>query len=331
MNFAILGVSVTLATLAAVALLLSVSVAVVWRLGVIRARVPADAGAHARLLFRWRALPAVGASVAAFGLVMPAFLAFEPRVGHETPGWPLLLMAAAGGVLVLAGLTRGVLAWQATRALARRWSRDAQPLALEGAPAPARLCGHDFPTVALLGVRRPRLFVSRRALELLDSAELRVVMAHEAGHLAARDPLKTLLLRACPTPLALMSAGEELAGALARASERAADDHATGGDPRRTLDLASALVKIGRLAPRAPEAATALEGKGDALAERVRRLLDQARVAPSRPASAGWLARVGASQRALLVSILLAGLLAGSHDLLRGVHHAVEHVVHYLR
>jgi Zn-dependent protease with chaperone function len=335
-SFALLGAAAVLAALAWAALVLSAVTALVWHLRFAGARRPEDAAREARAVFRLRALPSLGGLAVAVGLVLPAFMAFEPRDDHETPGWPLLLLATAGALLLLAGLTRGLLAWRATRRLARAWLRAARPLALPGAPAPAFLCDHPFPPVALLGVRRPRLFVSRRALELLEPGELQVVLAHEAGHLAARDHLRTLLLRACPDLLALHPLGRHLVRGFMRASEMAADDHACGGDARRAVDLASALVKLGRLAPPAPLPLPAFTGDGDSLAERVERLLAFAQ-APGLPlpsvqrSTAPPPRNVAPSPRLALVSTLLAAVLIANSDLLRAVHHAMEHAVHFLR
>ncbi len=333
MTFALLAVASTLAALAWSATVLSAVSALSWRLFYARRRPPADAAAFARALYRLRALPALGAVTTALGLILPAFLAFEPRGTDEELGWPLAALASAGALLALAGGVRIALAWRATRRLARDLARESRAMELAGAPAPAFVCEHDFPAVALVGVRRPRLFVARRALEVLEPAELQVVLAHEAGHLAARDHLKTLLLRACPDPLALLPLGARMTRAYTRASEMAADDHACDGRAERALELASALVKLGRLAPAAPLAPLAVShfdgADREGLAERVERLL--ARATPDAQAAAPEQApTLWRSERMAWASALLVGALASAH-VLRVVHHALEHAVNFLR
>jgi Zn-dependent protease with chaperone function len=106
---------------------------------------------------------------------------------------------------------------------------------------------------------------------------LAAVLAHEEGHLAARDNLKGLLLRCCPDPLALLPLGDRLCRAWAEAAEAAADEHAARAGSPRALALAGALVKVARMAPpgrRASLPATAFHD-GAGIARRVKRLLDR--------------------------------------------------------
>jgi Zn-dependent protease with chaperone function len=347
-SFALLGGALALGTFAVVASLLSLVSVTAWRAQLARRGAePFDAAPRARALFLLRLLPTLGALVAVFAFVVPAFLLFEPHDADEPVEGPLALLAGAGALLIASGAARALLAWRATRRLARAWHRRAEPLDLPDAPAPAYVFEHAFPAVTLLGVRRPRLFVARKVLDALEPDELRAVLAHEAGHLAAGDNLRALLARACPDPLALLPVGARLTRAFMRAVEAAADDHAAGADPARALDLASALVKLGRLAPVGARLARPLgaavgagitDGDSDGLAERIERLLARAdgrarsiaaRTQPAR-AAVRPAPTLGPSAMAALSAAAVAALVTHA-DVLRAVHHALEHAVNFLR
>lgn len=346
MSFALLCGALVLGTYAAVSTLLSLVVALAWRRSAREAGglQPTDAAPRMRALFRLRLVPTIGALVVVFGFVLPAFLLFEPHGTHEPVEGALALLAAAGALLVGSGVARALVAWRATRRLTRDWCRRAQPLELPGAPAPTYVFEHPFPAVSLVGLRRPRLFVARGVLDALEPDELHAVLRHEAGHLAADDNLRALLVRACPDLLAWLPLGSHVRRAWTRAVEAAADDHATGRDPARALDLASALIKLGRLAPAGMRlalpngaGASAAADDVDGLAERVERLLARAALrgqpAPPAPSGVGLPVRVrtlGASTMAVLSTAAVVALVAHA-DVLRAVHHALEHAVHFLR
>jgi Peptidase family M48 len=99
----------------------------------------------------------------------------------------VLLALAVLGAVVLA-VTLGA-AWRQARAHGRL---------LRGLPVAGPLPGHDgvwlfesgAPLAFCAGWMRPRVFVSRAAVERLSGTELRAVLAHEAHHRARRDPLR---------------------------------------------------------------------------------------------------------------------------------------------
>lgn len=229
-----------------------------------------DPDARATRCFWLRLWPALAGLLLACGVVVPAFLRFEPRGLAEAPGLSLRLLALCGAVMLLAGLLRGATAWWATLQLRRRWMRQGRAVSLPGEPAPAHAIPHHFPVVTVVGVLRPRLFVAEQVLAGLDAAELRAVLGHEAGHLAARDNLKRLCLRLCPG-LPWPAAARDLEDRWAAAAEEAADVRAGAG-----LELAAALVKTARLAPAGSRLAlpAAAFHTGGALARRVRRLAE---------------------------------------------------------
>jgi hypothetical protein len=219
----------------------------------------------------------VAGLVFAAGFYAPAYLLLEPRDTGETLSPGLVLVVVAAAALVFTGLRRGLRSWVDGRRLAAGWMRGAQPLRLPGLTLPAYRIAHPFPVVAVVGTLRPRLFVAERVLAGLTGEELAAVLAHEEGHLAARDNLKGLLLRCCPDPLALLPLGDRLCRAWAEAAEAAADEHAARAGSPRALALAGALVKVARMAPpgqRASLPATAFHD-GAGIARRVKRLLDR--------------------------------------------------------
>ena len=234
-------------------------------------------------LLALRFAPTACAVLLAGGLVMPAFVRHEPHHSGERVAWGLILPAAAALAMIVAGVVRGAQALRASRRLRESLARDAEPIDLPGAPAPAFIVDNEFPLVALVGMIRPRLFLSRRVLAICTPAELAAILEHEAAHLARRDNLKQLLVRSCPDVLAWTGAAGRLEAAWEDACERAADDHGARGGLRD--DLASALVKVARAVPaRFPAAAPYFAfSRGDAVAARVRRLLVDGPARAGRP------------------------------------------------
>src|SRR5262249_34689178 len=132
----------------------------------------------------------------------------------------------------------------------------------------------DTPIMALVGVLRPTLLITRGVVEALTREELRAAVAHELGHFRARDNLKRLAMRAAPDLLGMTPAAAAIETRWAWAAEHAADNRACDSEQARCA-LASALVKIARLTPpRTPLAqpiSTLVDG-GE-IASRVQRLL----------------------------------------------------------
>jgi len=188
--------------------------------------LPHSSARRATLLFSLRVLPTVAALVLVAGLIVPSFLALEPRNPGEVLGARLLLPAMVTVLVVGVGLARGLRAWRATRRLVAGWMQTAEPISLPGIAVPAYRIEHPFPVVCLAGIVRPRLFVARQIIERFTNRELAAVTDHEAGHLAARDNLKGLLMRACPDWLAVLPVGRHLEQAWSRMAEQAADDAA---------------------------------------------------------------------------------------------------------
>jgi Zn-dependent protease with chaperone function len=139
---------------------------------------------------------------------------------------------------------------------------------------------HSFPIIAVVGSTRPRLFVAAKVLDSLTEEELAAAIAHERGHLVARDNMKRSILRACRDVLTPAPFGRSLDRAWAQAAEAAADEYAARNRADSALNLASALVKIAKMVPPKQQALVPLgayligaEETGGVKA-RIRRLLD---------------------------------------------------------
>jgi beta-lactamase regulating signal transducer with metallopeptidase domain len=178
--------------------------------------------------------------------------------------------------------------------------------------------------VSLVGWFHPKLVVARAVLENCDREELAAILAHEAGHHSRRDPWVRLLLRACPDLLSMTPWADRLERAWSDAAEQDADECAARSGPRRAIDLASALIKVARLAGagRPPSIPVSALYRGEGVAARVSRLLERD------PAEE----RVDPRPRRLLPACLLLALLASvpvaaALGLHHGVHGAMEAVV----
>jgi Zn-dependent protease with chaperone function len=283
------------------------------------------------LLLAFRLLPTAAALALALGLVAPSYLLFEPVDTGERLTASLALFAAAGLLIALLGLIRGGRAVAATDALARDWSRGAGQVAL-AAPVQAFRIDEDSPIFAVVGVRRPRLFVSRPVLDVLTPAEIDAAVAHEREHLAARDNLKRLIMRSAPDLVALSSASQAIEREWVRAAEAAADARVSAGGGETALALAASLVKVARLAsfPPAGLPISALQDGGDVEA-RVRWLVraadESGRGRPTgrelRPAGTGtWIA---------LLAMTAAAVVTAAGYALPTIHRVVELAVRIAR
>ncbi len=279
---------------------------------------------RARRLASLRLFPSAVAVTTSL-VILCAFAVFEPRQEGEYMGAVIPALAAFGVLLIAGSVVRARRLARATRALEQRLMATATPVTLTGISVPAFAVEADFPIVAVVGWRRPRLLIAQSVLRSCSPAELTAVLAHEQGHVDRRDNLRRLMLSVAPDILAWLPASDRLLAAWREAAEDAADDDAArSGDDGRAR-LASALVKVARLATgrrsSAPMPASALYG-GDGLERRVRRLL-----APS--ASHGeW--RPSSWRTVLRRTAVAAGCAAGALLALEGVHSAMETVIHLL-
>jgi Zn-dependent protease with chaperone function len=251
---------------------------------------------------------------------VPSYWRYEPRELGESFDVTLAAIAAGALALVAAAAVRGVGAWRSASRRAAAWDRLSQATALDGTGVPVFAVDISTPMMALAGVVRPRLLITRGVLDALTDEELRAGIAHELGHLRAWDNLKRLCMRAAPDVLFFTAAAATLESRWASAAEHAADHHACG-DAAQRCALASALVKVARLMPpRTPlaEPISTLVDGGE-IASRVERLLGEGVHENHRHPRRRWPLVVGGALGA-----------AAYLPLLQLVHGATELLVHSL-
>ncbi len=273
----------------------------------------------ARLLFLLRLAPFTAAVIVVAALCVPSYLWLEPHGKTESVGM-LCVLAAALGMLQWAMAARRVIgAVAGNLAFGRRCRNAGVELRVPGQPAPVVIVDGSAPLLALSGVLRPRLFLSREVFDSLAPEELEAALCHEDAHRHSRDNLKRLALLLTPEVAPFARPFAALERQWAKYSEWAADDEASGGDPARALWLASALVRVARLgAPPQLALVTSLTACGSGLQARVGRLLRATPAVESsnrsdRRLRHAELLLAGAFTAAL---VALPGALVGVHQLL---------------
>ena len=319
----LIGISLLFAFLFSVNVAASVVATIIWRL---LAKTASGWGARTRvnLIFLLRVAPLAAAVIFICAFVLPAFLMFEPTASGEAVGIKLTLIALVSAFGIVAAFGRIFASWWRTKRLICEWMRLSEPVAIDGVNIPVYRIRHPFPVIAVVGVLRPQMFVAEQILSELDAAELAAAIAHECGHISTHDNLKRIAMRVCGD-LLVFPLGKSLDRVWSDAAESAADEFAASrGGRRSALDLASALIKVGRITPQEaawamPIGAFLLEAEDGSLAVRVDQLLqiaDQANaidgVAANTTQNAIWLIPI-------LTSLLIAPLALNS-ELLSAVH-----------
>jgi Zn-dependent protease with chaperone function len=332
--YELLGISLALAALLTINALASLATAACWRL-LERPLRKRSARTRAEILFAMRVSPPALALIAVGLFLIPAYVGYEPYSTNEVVGAKLAVLAIVSAAGVAFAVWRGFRSWFATHLLLRKWHAVADRIQLTGINIPTFRIPHSFPIIAVVGTIRPRLFIAERVLRTLNEEELTAAIAHEDGHLSARDNFKRSLLRACRDALMIVPCGRSLDRAWAEAAESAADEHAARQNADTALNLASALIEIARMIPAGarptmPVGAFLLGDETDGVQARVSRLIDLAmtgwRERSSRFSNlAPFLAKVGL----IAVPAILAIILANSR-VLASLHDAMEQVVRLL-
>jgi hypothetical protein len=313
MTFALLAAVAAFTTFALVDAAVSALIALAFR----RAGGLLDrysAASRSALLFRLRVAPAVVAGVLGFAIALPIFVTFEPFDTDEPVSRTLVAIACVGVGTMLHGLWRAGSAWRATARVSRDWQHRGRRVEIPGVDPSLSVFAVEaaFPTVAVVGLRRPVLFLAERVLAECSADEVRAMIAHECAHVDGCDNLKRLVLRACPD---LLSRRSGVTRAWIAATEEAADEAAASSHPGRALDLAQALIHVARLAPLAtPELASSFYPGGD-IERRIRRLVDPVR-APEAPPMLGRAVVLSAAVAIGTVAVLFAPAL---HQLMEAV------------
>jgi Zn-dependent protease with chaperone function len=322
----------TCVCLAALFLVLFGSTLLSWPLLRTARRIRLRPASIAGMLFAGRVLPLLLGLGVTLGLVLPAFLRFEPRSTAEGMGVKLMSLAAAGVVALLVMAVRGLLMLQATARMEKHWRAGSEErwVNVSGWPVRVTIVAASAPgLLAVTGCFRPQIFVARQAAGMLSSGELSAALSHELAHVRWFDNLKRLLLHATRPPRWM--GGASLDAAWTNFSEVAADEAALANGAS-ALDLASALVKMGafknnnrsidaqgqlavsHLVPGAPGSSLGMRIDG------LQRALEGGHLrSPSKSASWLWII-LGAIS-------LLAAYLTALSTLLPAIHEALEFLV----
>jgi Zn-dependent protease with chaperone function len=178
---------------------------------------------------------------------------------------------AAAVLLGLAALGAAVIATAAHASLRqmRVYRRFVRGIAVVG-PLPGHpgviLIDDPTPQAFCAGYLRPRIYVSRGALELLSEDELGAVLFHEDHHRAVRDPLRFACARVLSQALFFLPALRPLGDRYGDLAEQNADAAAVEASDGEKGPLASALIAFEAAAPQgaagiSPERVDSLLGR----------------------------------------------------------------------
>jgi beta-lactamase regulating signal transducer with metallopeptidase domain len=94
------------------------------------------------------------------------------------------------------------------------------------------------------GLFKPRVYVSRGTVALLDRPALHAVLAHERHHVRRRDPLRLACGRVIARALFFMPALAQLVRREQALAEMSADEHAIDANPDNRAALARAMLSF---------------------------------------------------------------------------------------
>ncbi|MGH9592010.1 MAG: M56 family metallopeptidase, partial [Bryobacteraceae bacterium] len=226
-------------------------------------------------LLGFRLLPALLGLFIVLAICVPGYLWLEPEATAEQVSMAFVIAGIFGAAIWMVSLRRVARAVAGSMAFTRRTRGEAESEDHIGHYSRTIVVEGAAPVLALAGVLRPRLVISRGVLEALPDEEMEVALRHEIAHRTSSDNLKRLLLLLAPEPLPGMRMFQALDRAWSRYTEWAADDRAVAGDSQRSLSLASALLRVARMgaAPRTSALMTSLVAGDSDLSARVDRLL----------------------------------------------------------
>jgi BlaR1 peptidase M56 len=308
--------------------LLHLALAVATRLGAgtaIRMAARMKPSSAARLLFFLRISPMALTVFALLAFCIPSYLWLEPEAAGEKVGLVCFVMATLGAAIWMLSIARVVSAVRGTVEYLHRCERHGRKINVPGEPSPALLLADEAPVLAVAGVVRPRLVISRTVLRGLTAEQRDAALRHERAHRTSRDNIKRFLILLSPDVLPFLRTFTTLEHNWARFTEWAADDQAVEGDPHRALSLASALVRVARMGskPKLSYLFSSLVQDDHELTERVDRLL-RSQPNPGEPAEVlvPFLTSTGAL---MACTVVLVTIWPGSLSL---VHQALEQLVH---
>ena len=271
----------------------------------------------ARCLLVLRLLPAAGAAFIVVVVCLPSYLWLEPDAPNERVGFGCLAVALLGIAMWGISLARGLRAAAGSRCFLRRCQRAGRHTRLPGQHPDgwmdAWIVDSAAPLLALGGIVRPRLVISRGVVSALSAEQLAPALRHERAHWTSRDNLKRLCILLAPGILPFAGGSRTLESGWRKFTEWAADDRAVAGSARRSITLAAALVRVARMTA---------DGDTNQLSARVDRLL---RAAPPSQRPAGPRPILALSAILLMAGSLAVAILQPAA--LYSLHLALEHLV----
>src|SRR5436190_8483888 len=234
--YELLGISVILAALMLLNAGASLVTALLWRM-LAPLVAPWSARTRSDLLFTMRLAAPAFATVAVLLFVIPSYLDYEPRATTEVVSKKLGALALLSLASIAFAVWRTIRSARATTALRKQWLSKAEQICMPGIDVPAFRIPHHFPIIAIVGTFRPKLFIADNVLSSLSKDEMAAAIAHECGHLAARDNLKRTLLRLCRDSLLLVPFGRTVERLWAENAESAADEFAARQSAATALNL----------------------------------------------------------------------------------------------
>jgi hypothetical protein len=275
-----------------------------------------------RALYVVRLAPFVLALLITVSFCVPWYLSNETNFAAERIGSLCLLLAAAVSVWYGVSAFGGLRIALRTALFTRACLRDGQGIATSPDETPILTFAGPAHRVALVGLVRPFIFISRSLVEDggLDPLALEVVLDHERSHAIQRDNWKLLSLRCVPRLNLRLSAGSTWMQLWQNAAEWAADEDAVRGNSVRAFQLAETLVFFSvHAAARATKiASTALVSREADLVTRVERLINR---------DAGSTAQDNRNAAVALWTLLLAAALFLA-TLTPWLHELPEHLLH---
>jgi Zn-dependent protease with chaperone function len=231
--------------------------------------------AAARLLLSLRLLPLALAGLFVAALCVPSYLWLEPAATAERVGVICVILGFLGAATWFASVARTTDSLFASLRHNRLCRLAGQEARIPGESSPVVLVENEAPLLAMSGLFRPRLLISRGVLRSLSAEELDAALRHEHAHRTSRDNAKRLLLLLAPDIFPFVRPLRTLERTWSKFAEWAADDQATAGDSSRAVSLAAALVQVARMGsgPRLPFLSTSLLACDRDLSARVDRLL----------------------------------------------------------
>jgi Zn-dependent protease with chaperone function len=157
----------------------------------------------------------------------------------------LLALAAPGAAAITLGLRASWRQLRGYRSLVAQIG-VVEPL---GKDPRVNVIADPRPQAFCAGYLRPRVYVSRRAVELLTEAELDAVLAHEHHHRRVRDPLRLAYARILSEAVFFLPVLRSLSERYAELAELSADHAAVAANAGETAPLASALLAFDESGP----------------------------------------------------------------------------------